>query len=311
MQQPAGHNVCAEFGQIGGGDCRICNEPTQWRRQNPQPWRRPRSRIGARAEPEDVVKPNVSLLTYPPDPSRYPLFAQTRPVSCVLHAGQALYIPARWWHWITSYDRNLALNFWHLPERPDAPTANIEASSAVPTTTPAEFPRWFSAGAPVVLESPDIAHWRAVSAWSDDYLLEHVGASRREVGISPDPFLFPLKGPHQTRVESMTFGEYLQRSAESPDHHYLARDEAIPRQLAADWSVPECWRAGFSDQRYRVAFWMTRGGAEGVTSALHYDDYENLLVQVAGRKRVFLFSPDQGPLLYAEAGEMLRPGTPA
>lgn len=44
-----------------------------------------------------------------------------------------------------------------------------------------------------------------------------------------------------------------------------------------------------------VNVWWTRGNA---SSGLHYDAYENVIVQVRGTKRVLLFPPEQSPLLY-------------
>lgn len=257
------------------------------------------------------MKHNISPLTYPPDPERYPLFAKAQPLSCTLRAGEALYIPPRWWHWVTSYDRNIALNFWHEPEQRDVTAASAAGVSGVsgdvPTGKAEKFEEWFTKGEPVLVDAPDIKAWPATTAWSDEYLLAHAGDDRQAVGISPDPFLFPVKGEHRTRGEMMPFAEFLRRSAGSPEeHHYLAQNELIPRRLAGDWSVPDCWKRSFADQRYRVAMWMTFAGADGITSALHFDYYENMLVQVAGHKRVLLFSPAQSPYLYAEGADSLR-----
>mgnify|MGYP000377363487 CR=1 FL=1 len=44
-----------------------------------------------------------------------------------------------------------------------------------------------------------------------------------------------------------------------------------------------------------VALWF---GPEGTHTSLHHDKNNNLLIQVHGRKRVYLVSPAQTPLLY-------------
>jgi len=50
-----------------------------------------------------------------PDLSNYPLFRMAKLHSeCLLHAGDILYIPAYWWHYVTTEsDVSLSLNFWY------------------------------------------------------------------------------------------------------------------------------------------------------------------------------------------------------
>jgi hypothetical protein len=48
-----------------------------------------------------------------PDITRFPRFCQARAVECVLHPGEALFIPSAWWHNITQLDEeNVSVNFW-------------------------------------------------------------------------------------------------------------------------------------------------------------------------------------------------------
>ena len=54
-----------------------------------------------------------------PDYTRFPHFSRARAVECVLHPGEALFIPSAWWHNITQLDEeNISVNFWF--ERPKA-----------------------------------------------------------------------------------------------------------------------------------------------------------------------------------------------
>ena len=47
---------------------------------------------------------------------KFPKFADARPVQCRIKKGDALFIPAFWWHEVQSYPSeqnfNLAINFW-------------------------------------------------------------------------------------------------------------------------------------------------------------------------------------------------------
>ena len=52
-----------------------------------------------------------------PDLERFPNFAQSHRLECVLRPGDVLFMPAFWWHEVQSYPdpkerRNLAVNYW-------------------------------------------------------------------------------------------------------------------------------------------------------------------------------------------------------
>jgi len=60
--------------------------------------------------PVDIVRP---------DYGRYPRFARTKPLSCTVTAGDAIYLPSFWWHEVRSKpdadQRNIAVNYWFKP----------------------------------------------------------------------------------------------------------------------------------------------------------------------------------------------------
>jgi hypothetical protein len=47
-----------------------------------------------------------------PDFERYPLARRVRPLEVVLHPGDVLYLPSRWWHQPRSLDLSMSVNFW-------------------------------------------------------------------------------------------------------------------------------------------------------------------------------------------------------
>jgi hypothetical protein len=47
---------------------------------------------------------------YPPDTNHYPLIKNAKVISITLEAGEALYIPACWWHWVRSEGRCFAVS---------------------------------------------------------------------------------------------------------------------------------------------------------------------------------------------------------
>jgi hypothetical protein len=251
-----------------------------------------------------------AMRVFPPDLGVYPLFANAVYAEVLLQPGEMLYIPRRWWHWVTSYDRNIALSIWHAADRRTL-SASLDADklSRIDTVTdPFDLvSRYFPIKEPVVLRTDHVRRWPAFTRWTDDYLRAAIGSKEQYVGISPDPHLQAIKGDHRTRAEMMSFNEFLDRSRISSEYHYLGQDDATPGLLQADWTIPEFWRECFSDDEFRTAFWFTFGREEGLTSSLHFDYYENLLAQIAGRKRVLLFSRAQTPYLYRKEEDFISP----
>jgi len=47
-----------------------------------------------------------------PDESRFPLYHQARGFKLVLHAGEMLYLPPKWWHFVASLDISCSVSFW-------------------------------------------------------------------------------------------------------------------------------------------------------------------------------------------------------
>jgi hypothetical protein len=252
-----------------------------------------------------------AMRVFPPDPATYPLFANAVYAEVILEPGDMLYIPRRWWHWVTSYERNIALSIWHAADR-NTMTVPLDADSLPcieAITDPHELiSRYFPQKEPVLVRTDHVRRWPAFTGWTDEYLRAAIGGREQPVGISPDRHLQIIKGDHRTRAEMMSFSEFLDRSYTSPEYHYLGQDDVTPGLLQTDWSIPDFWHDCFPDDEFRTAFWFTFGrDAEGITSSLHFDYYENLLVQVAGRKRVLLFSRSQTPYLYRKQEQFISP----
>ena len=47
-----------------------------------------------------------------PDYTRFPLSRDVRPLEIVLEAGDAIYLPSRWWHHVRTLDVSLSVAFW-------------------------------------------------------------------------------------------------------------------------------------------------------------------------------------------------------
>jgi len=47
-----------------------------------------------------------------PDPKRHPRFARATPREITVRAGELLFIPATWWHYLRAIEPSISLNFW-------------------------------------------------------------------------------------------------------------------------------------------------------------------------------------------------------
>jgi Cupin-like domain len=82
---------------------------------------------------------HFSYVTDPPDLNKYPLFSQARSLDFELHAGDSLYIPKNWWHWITSHgDRCTSVNFWFENSLTDTPRTKSFSLEGLDWTFPDE-----------------------------------------------------------------------------------------------------------------------------------------------------------------------------
>lgn len=135
--------------------------------------------------------------------------------------------------------------------------------------------------------------WPALTRWTPDYFREQHGnqlldgyrTAACDLEFDDRTGLVPI------RVRCAEFMDEL-GGAEPPRRR--VRDGSFRRRagLEADAPVPE-----LVQRRLRLSedLWIS---AAGTRSALHFDQPENLLVQIRGTKRVALFPPEESRLLY-------------
>jgi hypothetical protein len=168
---------------------------------------------------------------------------------------------------------------------------------------------------PVVI-TESISHWPALERWEDPaYLLAVAGNRVVPVEVGSDythdawtqqlmtvGALVERFGPHYDIRRPSTAGGgplHHQHTAEPPSppppQLYLAQHDLFTQipELGADISTPDyCCLGGDDvdeDDSPVVNAWF---GPAGTVTPLHHDPYHNLLCQVVGRKRVWLYSAD-------------------
>lgn len=150
---------------------------------------------------------------------------------------------------------------------------------------------------PVVLAG-EMAGWPALERWSPDYLKRLVGSAHVEVQAdrTRDPDFERRMSEHRIRMAFDAFIERISQSGAGNDLYLTAYNSAANTQalrpLEGDLGLVDklLTRDGPSGMP-----WI---GAAGSFTPLHHDLINNLLLQVVGRKRILLISPDETPRLY-------------
>lgn len=162
------------------------------------------------------------------------------------------------------------------------------------------YKQYILAQRPVVL-SDCINHWPALNKWKDkDYLLKL--ARYRTVPIEV--------GSKYTDTEwtqkLMTLEDFMEQHIYTTGGTtgYLAQYQLFDQipDLKKDITEPEYCCFSESDIAVDINAWY---GPKGTVSPLHYDPKKNLLAQVVGEKRVFLFVPSDSEFLYPHEEELL------
>ena len=167
----------------------------------------------------------------------FPLFPQAIGTTITLKAGDCLFIPKKWWHWVKSYasegdtPRCLSVNFWFPSEAKqedqnsepsDIPTPNLVIQQILPTDfsssgigmsaffdgeqasghTTYSTQKWKILGnktIPMVI-SHAIDDWKAFENWTDDYLIEKI-----DPAIPEGLWLFLNEGACAKRISIADF----------------------------------------------------------------------------------------------------------
>jgi len=164
-----------------------------------------------------------------------------------------------------------------------------------------------SQGGPMKLRGAT-AGWGA-SGWDDAALAAEVGGVAVHMLVMPTETHPTLDAERGALTEPAKAGVFVSdfltltrpTSAAAPFSAYLAQMNllALPRLLRQI-----CLPAALPAATLQMAnVWV---GGELMKNGLHYDNYDNLLHQIRGRKRALLFPPEDTPHLYYGAASIHR-----
>ncbi|MEW6736320.1 MAG: cupin-like domain-containing protein [Acidobacteriota bacterium] len=159
-----------------------------------------------------------------------------------------------------------------------------------------EFQNRFALVDKPVIITKAMQNWKALKLWTIEYLNNSLATIPVQVGVSSDGIFRGDPKDGFKNIKKMLFNEYIEliSSPNQTDNKYYLQQSALKDlpPLENDIDFPSY----FDKNRLLVAnLWL---GSGGNTSPLHFDCGHNLLAQVAGRKHITLFSPNQLEFLY-------------
>ncbi|XP_062500008.1 uncharacterized protein LOC134177231 isoform X2 [Corticium candelabrum] len=179
-----------------------------------------------------------------------------------------------------------------MNKRPPETIVTIDASEL---TIQNFFQKFVATSTPVVIKN-GMKDWPALRKWTDKYLTSVVGDHPSTITYS-NSTVFHFYG-QKREFKEKTIGDFLKEfSATNRQGNLYMAQQPIMKELPELES--DIRRPKFSDilKLQDVYLWM--GAGDQVTPA-HFDNSENILCMVAGRKKLRLYHPSMSPFLYAE-----------
>lgn len=194
------------------------------------------------------------------DVEKWPLLRKARTYEKVIGPGEALFIPAGWWHWVFSEETdeksglNFAVNFWFWESKPKPlePIVSTHDISFKPDRLPSDK--------------------KVTVTFSRDNRFGSNTISK--------------KSGRQAIRKEMTWGEFLRNCH---PYSYVVQDPLDDQGITAP-DHPDFLKVK------TVSLWANFGN---VSTYMHWDSTDNWLCQIHGKKRVLLFHSSDFEFLYS------------
>lgn len=201
-----------------------------------------------------------------PDRDKYPLYYQASAHEYTIEEGEMIFIPAGWFHVVYSEDVNsesqinFALNYWYDPVNN---WKDGDPSCLLPYKKKHSIPK---------LDLHTI------------FGNDTVRVMKSELdGLFPSDRVYHKFPPGKCSIEFMKYDEFY--TSKNPKY-YIIQEQS---NKFADYMPP------YETPSKIMAAWINFGNARCL---IHYDEYDNWLCQIDGKKRLILFPPEDRDLLY-------------
>lgn len=196
----------------------------------------------------------------------FPKFALATPVCFNLGPGEALWIPKKWWHWVVSDPKTIAIGYWDIDGKNNLNHTSVPYKLQMRNDDLLRL-------AQIELQKEDhVRIWQS----NDDSFKQSSPAAAMDV-------------PHKCIITLPGYGEDDSADPMSKENKelYGKLRPHIPHPPNPEWK-------GQRPDTIDVNLWMALGQHD---TGLHYDDNDGLLQVLQGRKQVRLYPPLQSRFL--------------
>ena len=200
-----------------------------------------------------------------PDRNKFPKYYNAKKIEFTICAGQKLFIPRGWFHWVFSEtdgeELNVAVNYWYNSNNwnvGDEYTSDLPIKSSFNTR--------------------DINYVDMLRNCPTDM---YVSSTNMNFVSTP-------------RIMHQFPDSNYSRSRTTFDMFYSMKDKKSYIMELRDRRLDE-YAPPYKEPLIDAMWWVNWGG---ITSGLHFDNWDNWLCQISGKKRVILFAPNEYDNLY-------------
>ena len=220
---------------------------------------------------------------YPPNYLEYPKFYNVIEQTFILHPGDMLYIPQKWFHWIHSYPDDNLENF--------AVSFNMTNVTKVMNEFHNEKPFVFH------LDKKNNKFLNYNQSIFKDKEQKHITLLSKNNIISPVHKETLL---NNSIKKELTLNEIYHIKNTNKFNITIGQNTTLQKEL--DFKPPTQLFYSFPDSTIKSFFWtyFLKNKKSYIDSGLHADFFHNVLIQVKGIKIVRMYSPDNFDNLYVQ-----------
>lgn len=240
---------------------------------------------------EKFGKSHSLIPSYPPNITKYPLFYDCKEYIVVLHPGEALYIPPRWFHWVFSYPeseeerKNIAISY-HISSIDESKQENTNRK-------PMKYK----------LDKNNYVYFN----YTFNNLKKTYSDKKFTVLKSKENIIIPIEKP---TLKNNIYQELLTLDDIENQHNdyniYIGQNNTFKTYV-----LPDCIKKDFIGSKFRCFHWIAsfKHDTEYIDSGLHYDKTHGLLISIKGIKIVRLYHPNDYENLYVQTMKYREPKT--
>ena len=244
----------------------------------------------------------------------YPLYYKAKKIEVTIKQGEYLFIPAGWFHYVFSekYDNsmeddnlNIAVSYFMKTYKkcgicdPDENKIydNVCGTIDEKNMTLEKIIDYANNGSPVKVKNFDkYNNWDCFN-WTINSIIKNYGNNNVIVNTSSSPLFasnyIQSAFDNKWNEYDTTLKKFIKTKGYHDNHyHYLLQTDINIFNKNNEIGIPNLIK---SRVKQNYAIWIN---FSNVFTSLHYDEHDNILLQIKGKKRIILYPPSERKYLY-------------